>query len=332
MQSLATLTDSVTITCLRSGRPGVRVSQTKRLAIARRTLKGGANSMQQGQNARVGTPEVEIQLPLARLSIVRYIWTNPTEFCVYPTAYRLDLSPGSRPATGGGVCFNESSGRHQFKPIGELFLLAPGQAVRARVQCGQSSSIVCEFDSTCVDAWFDGDKTWTNSCLRAARNIASPTLRTSLRRIGEELRNPGFASVAICELLASQAVIDLVRYFKSDLQTHAVGGLPSWKLRLIDERLAEVGAAPTLSELAALCKISVRQLTRGFRESRGCSIGEHIAQKRLNYARHMLATGASVKEIAYQLGFTLPGVFSTAFRRATGETPRQFRERTGRRA
>jgi AraC family transcriptional regulator len=288
--------------------------------------------MQQGQNARVGTAEVEMQLPLAWVSIVRYSWTDPVELCVYPTTYRLDLSPGPRRTKGGGVSLSESWGRHEFKPIGELFLIAPGQVVRARPQSGQSSSIVCEFDSNSVDAWFDGDKTWNHSCLHAALDIGSPILRTSLRRIGDELRNPGFASEAICELLASQAVIDLVRYFKSATRTPAAGGLSSWRLRLIDERLAEVGAAPKLSELAALCKISVRQLTRSFRESRGCSIGDYIAQQRLNQAKRMLASGSSVKEIAYRLGFTSPGIFSTAFRRAIGETPRQFRERTGRRA
>jgi AraC family transcriptional regulator len=228
--------------------------------------------MQQGQNARVGTTEVEMQLPLARLSIVHYNWTSPTELCVYPTVYRLDLSPRPRRIKGGGVCLSESWGRHQFKPIGALFLIAPGEVVRARVNCGQSSSIVCEFDSTSVDAWFDGDKTWTSSRLHMALDIASPTLCTSLRRIGDELRNPGFASEAICELLASQAVIDLVRYFKSAAETHTTGGLPGWKLRLIDERLAEGGAAPKLSELARAVGAQLATTSRrsGSTKPRGC--------------------------------------------------------------
>lgn len=85
-------------------------------------------------------------------------------------------------------------------------------------------------------------------------DIASPALHTSLRRIGDEMRNPGFASAAICELLATQAVIDLARYFKSAMETRATGGLPGWKLRLIDERRAAAGAAPTLGELAGLSK------------------------------------------------------------------------------
>jgi AraC family transcriptional regulator len=71
----------------------------------------------------------------------------------------------------------------------------------------------------------------------------------------------------------------------------------------------------------------VRQLTRGFRMSRNRSIGDHVAQCRIDNAKQMLATEQSIKAIAYTLGFASPSSFSVAFRRATGETPSQFRQR-----
>src|SRR3546814_18606710 len=67
--------------------------------------------------------------------------------------------------------------------------------------------------------------------------------------------------------------IELARYCERINDVQSGGGLSSWRLRLIDERLHEGRDAPTLTELAELCKLSVRQLTRGFRASRGCSIG-----------------------------------------------------------
>ncbi|MBJ7442044.1 MAG: AraC family transcriptional regulator, partial [Sphingopyxis sp.] len=73
--------------------------------------------------------------------------------------------------------------------------------------------------------------------------------------------------------------------------------------------------------------MSPRQLTRGFRASRGHSIGDHIAQTRIDMAKRHLATSESVKEIAFALGFASPSSFAFAFRRATGSTPRQFRQR-----
>lgn len=82
---------------------------------------------------------------------------------------------------------------------------------------------------------------------------------------------------------------------------------------------------PSLSELASLCSLSVRQLARAFRASRGVSIGDHIAQCRIEHARRMLAGADSIKSIAYDLGFASPSSFSFAFRSATGQTPREFR-------
>jgi AraC family transcriptional regulator len=107
----------------------------------------------------------------------------------------------------------------------------------------------------------------------------------------------------------------------------AAGGLAGWRLRLIEERLQSSADAPTLAELAALCGLSVRQLTRGFRASRGCSIGDHIASSRVDHARRLLAGDHSVKAIAYTLGFASPSSFCFAFRRATGHTPREYRQR-----
>jgi AraC family transcriptional regulator len=96
-------------------------------------------------------------------------------------------------------------------------------------------------------------------------------------------------------------------------------------LRLIDERLADLRQVPTLSELAALCKLSVRQLTRGFRASRGLSIGDHVAAIRIERAKQLLVSDLNIKSIAHMSGFASPSAFCFAFRHASGMTPGEFR-------
>lgn len=281
--------------------------------------------MQQSNDLHVGTAEVELKLPLGRARILHFV-DQSVDIAGCPSAYRVDLSltPRSR---NGGVCFSERWEAHRCKPIGSLYVLPPGQTVRARGSCGRHTSIVCDFEPGSIDSWFEGEVRWTNRRLQALLDIADPNLRASLRRLGEEMRHPGFASAAICELLAAQVAIDSARHCYAVDSVGVRGGLSALKLRLIDERLAEIGETPSLSELALLCGLSVRQLTRGFRVSRGCSLGEYMAQNRLDHAKRLLATSASVKEVAYSLGFATPANFSTIFRRATGESPRQFRER-----
>jgi len=129
------------------------------------------------------------------------------------------------------------------------------------------------------------------------------------------------------ELMVTQLALEVRRHRTQIAETSASGGLAGWRLRLIEERLQEVGKLPTLNELASLCQISVRQLSRGFRASRGCSIGKHVANIQLDHAKRLLTTGQSVKAIAYSLGFSSPASFCYAFRRSTGGTPSLFRQR-----
>jgi AraC family transcriptional regulator len=129
------------------------------------------------------------------------------------------------------------------------------------------------------------------------------------------------------ELIAGQICIELVRHLLDIEELQSTGGLSRRSLRLIDERLAADGAPPNLSELASLCGLSVRHLTRAFRRSRQRSIGSYIADRRMQRARRLLAAGVSVKSIAYTMGFSSPAALSSAFRRTTGERPRDYRQR-----
>ncbi len=284
--------------------------------------------MRQANKLHVGRAEIERQFPLGRARILHFV-DQTVDVSGCPSGYRVDMTLNARPRSGG-VCFSERWSVHQFKPIGSLYVLPPGQTVRARGDCSSHSSIVCDFESHAIDAWFDGDVRWTDRRLEAMLNIASPGMRTTLHKLSEEMRNPGFAGEAMCELLLAQVAIESARYCNAIDNVRERGGLSPVKLKLIDERLAEMGSLPSLNDLAKLCNLSIRQLTRGFRVSRGCSIGEYLAQNRLAHAKRLLTNNASVKEVALSLGFTSPANFSTTFRRATGETPRQFRERANR--
>jgi len=188
-------------------------------------------------------------------------------------------------------------------------------------------SLVCRVRSEQMRAWLQRDLEWTDRRLAAILDIPDANIRGLLLRLAEEVRHPGFASAVLVELICAQIAIELGRYCAAVIEGPMTGGLAPWRLRMIDERLREVQAAPSLAELAELCQLSVRQLTRGFRASRGCSIGDHVAHSRLEQAKRLLAGDQSVKAIAYSLGFSSPSSFSYAFRRLLGDTPRQFRQR-----
>ena len=66
-------------------------------------------------------------------------------------------------------------------------------------------------------------------------------------------------------------------------------------------------------------------------DDQSMSIAAHAAALRIEHARDLLnGDRQSVSEIAATLRFATPSAFSAAFRRATGETPNGFRQRTRR--
>ena len=239
--------------------------------------------------------------------------------------YRLDLCLNTR-ASESRLCFTDHWPLHRFEPPGKLFLLPPGQVARIRSGASRQSLLICRLRASSVRHWLSHDWEWTRPRIDASVDMASAGIKNLLLRLGREARSPGFASEVLTEAIGVQLAVELERYYLGIAADPSPGGLAPWRLRLIDDRLRATEAPPSLSELAGLCGLSVRQLARGFRASRGMSIGTHVADIRLENARRLLARGESVKSVAFTLGFASVSSFSFAFRKATDLTPREFRQ------
>lgn len=241
--------------------------------------------------------------------------------------YWLDLCLTPRPDHARG-CYLERWGPHRFERLGEMFLVPPREALHIRTDAGgRQLSIVCEIAADAVDRWLDRPLDWTDRRLASGLDMNHPHVRACLLRLAQEVRHGGTGSAELAALVAGQLAIDLARHLEAIADGPVTGGLAGWRLRLIDDRLDRAGPPPTLRDLAAACGMSVRQLTRGFRVARGCTIGEHLAQVRIEQAKRALAASDSIKAIAFALGFASPSAFSHAFGRATGMTPLAFRQR-----
>ncbi len=272
--------------------------------------------------------EAELAIPGATVQIVRFHLDEPTNRIFRRDGhYWLDLCLSPRPEKARG-CYSERWGPHRFERLGDILLLPPGETLHIRTDGqGDQISVVCEIERGMIDRWLSGGIEWTDRRLAASLDIVHPHIRSCLFRLAAEARQPGAGSDILAEMIAGQLAIDVARYCQAIAEGPITGGLASWRLRLIDERLQVPGPSPTLGELAERCALSVRQLTRGFQSSRGCTIGAHIALTRIELAKRQLGSDDSIKGIAFGLGFASPSSFAYAFRRATGITPRQFRQR-----
>jgi AraC family transcriptional regulator len=272
--------------------------------------------------------EAELPIPHGVARIMRFANDQPTNHVFRRGEhYWLDLCLTPRPEQARG-CYSARWGPHRFERLGEIFLVPPGEALHVRTDAGENqASIACEIHADAVDRWLTHKLEWTDRRLEGGLDIVHPYIRSCLARLAEEARHGGTGSTDLAAMIAGQLAIELARYLEAISEGPITGGLASWRLRLIDERLHRGGPPPSLGELATLCNVSIRQLTRGFRSSRGCTIGDHIAQTRIEMAKRGLATEDSIKSIAFALGFASPSSFSYAFGRATGMTPLRFRQR-----
>lgn len=94
----------------------------------------------------------------------------------------------------------------------------------------------------------------------------------------------------------------------------------TWLAKIADE---EAG----ISEVARRAGANPSRVYRLFRRSTGRSPVRARAEARLARARKMLAgSRATITEVAYSAGFSSLATFYRWFRRATGITPKQYRE------
>jgi AraC family transcriptional regulator, regulatory protein of adaptative response / methylphosphotriester-DNA alkyltransferase methyltransferase len=89
-----------------------------------------------------------------------------------------------------------------------------------------------------------------------------------------------------------------------------------------------------LDEIARRVASSRRQLQRAYAEIGSTTFREHLTAVRMRHAARMLAAGgATVREVARQVGYRQPAQFAKAFRRHHGTAPSDYRAqaRDGRR-
>jgi AraC-like DNA-binding protein len=98
------------------------------------------------------------------------------------------------------------------------------------------------------------------------------------------------------------------------------------RIRPVLERLRDApDTNASLSELAALARMSRYQLIRTFRTATGMTPHAWQLNQRVNLARERIRKGAAIAEVALQLGFADQAHFQRVFKAHTGVTPGRFR-------
>lgn len=132
-------------------------------------------------------------------------------------------------------------------------------------------------------------------------------------------------------LLVSGAVFEIaVRLLRAcgmtEAQEKSIDRGEDLRLSMAKQYIADNADHPLrVSEVAAYCYVSERQLTRIF-SSEGCTPAEYIRLQRFAVARRLLREGRlTVKEIGDNMGFSSEQYFNSFFKNASGMTPGEYK-------
>jgi AraC family transcriptional regulator len=302
-----------------------------------------------GRRGFVGAPGAvgvigDFRLPARRFEIQRIDAPTVTALIVdlerdFPVSgvwysadvHYFDMSLIPRPAASKG-CFEDVFEDRQT--YGKVFLVPAGYRLRGEgPECLQNSlNVFVQARPIFPDEPVLGEH--LAPLLRECLRLKGDKLRQILDRIAAEVAEPRFASSVMIEGLGMQLLAEAARALHMRIEAQQrQGGLPLWRLKLIEHRIRDGASPPSVAELAGLCGLSRRQLTRAFHHETGRTISAFINELTFERARRLVVeTDLPIAAIGAKVGFATASAFGNAFRRATGQSPREFRAKHRRHA
>ncbi len=311
-----------------------RIHSPPAISGSRNKLNDGWLNVERSMYDRLDNYETENHhiFPGGWLEVRKYSWSQPIE-TIWTTGKRCYLISMSLAGhETASVVTNLRTGQcDAFEPTGRIFLVPPEQTMRCQSQRGQVRSMRCMLEAGLVESFLNAAPKcdWSRVPLHKAMHLGGGQIEWLLRRMYREVREPDFATVPVVETLAKQLAVEILRRFRPYCadQNRFVGGLSARHKRLIRERLHSSEPLPGREELALLCDVTVRHLSRAFRTDTGQTLGRYIDSVMVERAKALLLAGVSVRDVAASIGYATPGGFTSAFRRATGLLPSEIEGR-----
>lgn len=210
-----------------------------------------------------------------------------------------------------------------------VMLVPPEQTIRSvSADSGQRRTMRCLIDADFVESICTRRPTSKERAELGSIDFSGGTIEWLLFRMYREISNADIGMPIAVECIAREIAVEIVRTIERQRRTarRRSGGLPSWRMRLIRDRVYAEGPLPKVSDLADIAGMTVRHLGRAFQVETGKTIGKFVASAMAERASKMLNAGVPVGAVAAMLGYASSSSFAHAFHRETGVLPSCVRD------
>jgi len=213
------------------------------------------------------------------------------------------------------------------------YLLSPNfEALTLRVSARDMSQAFCAL----YDQDVPPDSKLTNAV--TAGSAAALTLLRTITRLSEIPKYPHHAAHRLERGIKETALLEILMNWPGAILPTIQQSVLSASTRLARDFIhAHIKDLPTVSDVAASCRIGVRALDRGFKKHLGVSPLQYMLDLRLQGVHDDLIAnrnGNTVTDVATYWGFLNLGIFAARYRERFGELPsktllqsRQLRQR-----
>jgi len=122
----------------------------------------------------------------------------------------------------------------------------------------------------------------------------------------------------------------LIRLMQTQARSMVVKNMVKNKSRIgfvVDYIKKNLHQKLSIDSIARLAYVSKSNFFRMFKDELGTSPNEFILQERINRAKELLADQNSIKETAYQTGFSDTNYFTRVFKQLEGTTPKNYQNK-----
>lgn len=211
---------------------------------------------------------------------------------------------------------------------GNIYFMFPGREVTTRISPGRMSTVTCSFDAEFVKRVLGPVEVAPTQLKQVLGDIRSPIISNLLLRLMQETIYPGPLNNAVLNIFGEAILVEFAHRLKSHPNINlSMSQLTARHFEKIQLYLLDLaGKAPSVVELASICGFSERYFAKLFKERMGLTISQYIKAVRISRAKHLLSfSELSLKEIAYQLGYSSAANFSSAFASSAGLSPSEYR-------